>query len=83
MIDALPDLDAYVAAFGEWAEACWFAEDDRARASLEALLAFPPDVVLVGALWILARLLELSDPRGRASALGGAADAAGDRKSVV
>ena len=64
MIDELPALDAYVTAFGEWVEACWFAEHDRAQARLEALLAFPPDVVLVGALWILARLLELSDPRG-------------------
>jgi hypothetical protein len=70
VIDALPDLDAYVAAFGEWVEACWFAEDDRARARLEALLAFPPDVVLVGALWILARLLELSDPRGLTTDMG-------------
>ena len=66
MIDALPDLDAYVTAFGEWVEACWFAEQDRTQARLEALLAFPPDVVLVGALWILSRLLELSDPRGLA-----------------
>jgi hypothetical protein len=56
-----------VAAFGEWVEACWFAEHDLARARLEALLAFPPDVVLVGALWILARLVELSDPRGLAT----------------
>ncbi|HEY0398129.1 MAG TPA: hypothetical protein VGF00_07060 [Acidimicrobiia bacterium] len=67
MIDELPDLDAYVAAFGEWVEACWFAEYDPAQARLEALLAFPPDVVLVGALWILARLVELSDPRGLAA----------------
>ena len=63
MIDQLSDLDAFVAAFGEWVEACWFAEQDRAQVRLEAVLAFPPDVVLVGALWILSRLLELSDPR--------------------
>jgi hypothetical protein len=68
VIDALPDLDAYVAAFGEWVEACWFAEYQPAQARLEALLAFPPDVVLVGALWILARLVELSDPRALATA---------------
>ena len=74
MIDAVPDLDAFVAAFGEWAEACWFAEHDRAEASLEALVAFPPDVVLVGALWILGRLLEVNDPRGLAPALGDAGD---------
>ena len=76
MIDGLPDLDAFVAAFGEWVEACWFAEHDRAPARLESLLAFPPDVVLVGALWVLRRLLELSDPRGLAPALGDSGDMA-------
>jgi hypothetical protein len=55
-------------------EACWFAEHDRAPARLEALLAFPADVVLVGALTILRRLLELSDPRGVAPALGDVGD---------
>lgn len=63
-----------MAAFGEWVEACWFAEHDRAGAKLEALLAFAPDVVLVGALTVLARLLERSDPRGFAPALGAAGD---------
>jgi hypothetical protein len=63
-----------VAAFGEWVEACWFAEHDRAEARLEALVAFPPDVVLVGALWLLGRLLEVNDPRGLAPALGDAGD---------
>ena len=76
-IDAQPDLDAFVAAFGEWVEACWFAEADRAEALLEALVAFPPDVVLVGALWILRRLLEVNDPRGVAPALGDAGDVGG------
>jgi len=70
VIDRLPEIDAFVAAFGEWVEACWFAEHDRAPGRLEAVLAFPPDVVLVGALWVLRRLLELSDPRGIAPALG-------------
>jgi hypothetical protein len=51
-------------------EACWFAESDRADARLEAVVAFPPDVVLVGSLWILRRLLEVNDPRGLAPALG-------------
>jgi hypothetical protein len=74
VIDAVPDLDAFVAAFGEWVEACWFAEHDRAEASLEAVVAFPPDVVLVGALWILGRLLEVNDPRGLAPALGEVGD---------
>jgi len=77
VIERLPELDAFVAAFGEWVEACWFAEHDRAPARLEVLLAFPPDVVLVGALTILRRLLELSDPRGLAPALGNVADLAG------
>jgi hypothetical protein len=77
VIDEFPDFDAFVAAFGEWVEACWFAENDRAAALLEVLLAFPPDVVLVGALMILSRLLELSDPRGFAPALGPVGDIGG------
>jgi hypothetical protein len=81
VIDALPDLDAYVAAFGEWVEACWFAEYQPAQARFEALLAFPPDVVLVGALWILARLVELSDPR--ALATGDVDDGEGLQGDVV
>jgi hypothetical protein len=68
------DLDAFVPAFGEWVEACWFAEQDQAEARLEALLAFPPDVVLVGSFTILSRLLELSDPRGFAPPLDDVAD---------
>jgi hypothetical protein len=63
-----------VAAFGEWVEACWFAELERANARLEVVAAFPPDVVLVGSLWILGRLLEVNDPRGIAPALGDAGD---------
>jgi hypothetical protein len=70
VIGPLPELDAFVAAFGEWVEACWFAEHDRATERLEALLGFPPDVVLVGSLWTLGRLLEVSDPRGLAPVLG-------------
>ena len=66
-----------MAAFGEWVEACWFAEHDRAPGRLEAMLAFPPDVVLVGSLELLRRLLELSDPRGLASGPG-ASDAVPD-----
>jgi hypothetical protein len=77
LIDAQPDLDAFVAAFGEWVEACWFAESDRADARLEAVVAFPPDVVLVGSLWILRRLLEVNDPRGLAPGLGEAGDVGG------
>ena len=78
MIDEYPDLDAFVAAFGEWVEAGWFAENDRAQARLEALVGFPPDVVLVGSLWILARLLEVSDPRGLAPALGDDGEGSGE-----
>ena len=63
-MDQPPDIDAFVAAFGEWVEACWFAEQDRAPARLEALLAFPPDVVLVGALELLRRLMDRSDIDG-------------------
>jgi hypothetical protein len=77
VIGQLPDLDGFVTAFGEWVEACWFAEHDRADARLETLLAFPPDVVLVGALTILSRLLEVSDPRGLAPALGDVGDVGG------
>jgi hypothetical protein len=76
-IDAQPDLDAFVTAFGEWVEACWFAEAEGAETRLEALVAFPPDVVLVGALWILRRLLEVNDPRGVAPAIGDAGDVGG------
>lgn len=76
-IDEFPELEPFVSAFGEWVEACWFAEQDRAQAGLEALLAFPPDVVLVGALTVLARLLERSDPRGFAPALGDVDDIGG------
>lgn len=74
VIGDLGELDAFVPAFGEWVEACWFAEQERAEARLEALLALPPDVVLVGSLTVLARLLERSDPRGFAPALGDARD---------
>jgi hypothetical protein len=77
VIERLPDLDAFVAAFGEWVEACWFAERDRAEARLEAVAGFAPDVVLVGSLWILGRLLELNDPRGLAPALGDPGEVAG------
>jgi hypothetical protein len=58
-------------------EACWFAEHDRAPARLEALLAFPADVVLVGSLELLGRLLELSDPKGGSPALGSTGDIGG------
>ncbi len=40
-------------------------------------MAFPPDVVLVGSLELLRRLLELSDPRGLNPALGSVADVGG------
>jgi hypothetical protein len=77
VIDAVPGLDAFISAFGEWVEACWFAEHDRAVARLEAVVAFPPEVVLVGALWILRRLLEVNDPRGWAPAIGDTGDVGG------
>lgn len=70
VIDPVPDLDPFVSAFGEWVEACWFAEHDRAPDRLEALLAFPVDVVLVGSLELLGRLVDLADPRGGNPGLG-------------
>ena len=63
-----------MAVFGEWVEACWFAEHDRAPGRLETLLAFPPDVVLVGSLELLGRLLDLSDPRGLGAGAGDAVE---------
>jgi hypothetical protein len=74
VIDQPLDIDAFIAAFGEWVEACWFAEHDQAPTRLDELLAFPPDVVLVGSLELLRRLLELSDPRGLAPGRGVAGD---------
>jgi hypothetical protein len=77
VIDERSDLDAFVATFGEWVEACWFAEQERAENRLEAVVAFPPDVVLVGALTVLGWLLERADPRGFSPALGNTGDVAG------
>ncbi len=51
-------LAAFVAAFGEWVEACWFDERRETDRRLEAVLAFSPGVVLVGSLTLLTRLVE-------------------------
>jgi hypothetical protein len=56
------DVRSFVLAFGEWVEACWFGEHEVADRRLEAMLGLPADVVLVGALSLLGRLLETSIP---------------------
>ena len=52
------DVPAFVVAFSEWVEACWFDERDMTGRRLDAVLGFPADVVLVGSLSLLARLME-------------------------
>jgi hypothetical protein len=61
-----PDAPSFVHAFSEWVEACWFDERDVAGPRLEAVLGLPADVVLVGSLSLLARLLEAFAPAGEA-----------------
>jgi hypothetical protein len=61
-----PDAPSFALAFAEWVEACWFDERDDAARRLDALLGFPADVVLVGSLSLLARLLEAFAPAGEA-----------------
>lgn len=51
------DMAAFVVAFSEWVEACWFDERDVTGRRLDAVLRFSPDVVLVGSLSLLARLV--------------------------
>ena len=51
------DLAAFVEAFSEWVEACWFDERDVTSRRLDAVLRFSPDIVLVGSLSLLARLV--------------------------
>lgn len=55
---AEPLSDSFIGAFSEWVEACWFGEREAADRRLAAVLAFPADVVVVGSLSLLARLLE-------------------------
>jgi hypothetical protein len=57
-MDTGSELEAFVAAFGEWVEACWFDERSETGRRLDAVLAFPSGVVLVGSLSLLARLVE-------------------------
>jgi hypothetical protein len=52
------DPEAFLAAFAEWVEACWFDERTATGPRLDAVLAFPPEVVLAGSLGLLARLAE-------------------------
>jgi hypothetical protein len=58
------EFDSFAGAFTEWVEACWFGEIDAADLRLEAMLAFPPDVILAGSLSLLTRLLEAFTPAG-------------------
>jgi len=51
------DLAAFVEAFSEWVEACWFDERDVTGRRLEVVLRFAPDLVLVGSLSLVARLV--------------------------
>ena len=55
-------------------EACWFAEREAADDRLQAMLGFPADVVLVGSLSVLARLLEAFAPGGQAEMAAALAD---------
>jgi len=55
-------------------EACWFAEREAADDRLQAVLGFPADVVLVGSLSVLARLLEAFAPGGQAEMAAALAD---------
>ena len=64
------DPPTFVVAFTEWVEACWFNERDTTARRLDAVLRFPPDVVLAGSLSLLARLLEAFAPAGRAEVAG-------------
>lgn len=67
VMGAESDVAAFVVSFTEWVEACWFDERDMTGRRLDAVLGFPADVVLVGSLSLLARLVE---------AFGGAGDEA-------
>jgi hypothetical protein len=68
------DLPAFVLAFSEWVEACWFAEHDAADNRLQAVLGFPADVVLVGSLSLLARLLQAFNPGAEVEVAAALAD---------
>jgi hypothetical protein len=58
------EVAAFVVAFSEWVEACWFDERDVTGRRLNAVLGFSADVVLVGSLWLLGRLVEASGSAG-------------------
>ncbi|MGH9039017.1 MAG: hypothetical protein ACRDZ3_02180 [Acidimicrobiia bacterium] len=58
MARAESNPEAFVAALSEWVEACWFDEREATGRRLDAVLAFPPDVVLAGSLAVLARLVD-------------------------
>jgi hypothetical protein len=63
-MDAESEVAAFVGAFSEWVEACWFDEREVTDRRLDAALRFPADVVLVGSLWLVARLVAAVGPTG-------------------
>lgn len=68
------DFESFAPVFTEWVEACWFGERDAADRGLEAVLAFPPHVVLLGSLSLLTRLLEAFAPGGEVEVAAALAD---------
>ncbi|MGH9036922.1 MAG: hypothetical protein ACRD0O_14255, partial [Acidimicrobiia bacterium] len=58
------DPEAFTAAFAEWVEACWFDEREATDRQLDAVLSFPPGVVLAGSLALLARLVATTGSGG-------------------
>jgi hypothetical protein len=62
------DPEEFTTAFAEWVEACWFDEREATERRLDAVLGFPPDVVLVGSLALLARLVAATASGGEAVA---------------
>jgi hypothetical protein len=63
-MEAESDVPAFIVAFSEWVEACWFDERDMTGRRLDAVLGFPAEVVLVGSMSLLARLMEAFAPAG-------------------
>lgn len=53
---------AFVEAFSEWVDACFFDETEVAARRLDALLELPADDVLRGSLAVLSRLVEAFAP---------------------
>jgi hypothetical protein len=54
--------ESFVPVFGEWVEACWFGEHERAAEWLDAVLQLPVGVVLARSLTLLGRLVQAFSP---------------------